>query len=55
MPDSLNYESAYTQMCYILYFLNISKLPPLNGQCGLENIVLKPLSGINQSRTTDNK
>ena len=48
MPDSLNYESTHIQMSYILYFFKISKLPTLKGQCGLEGIVIKLLSGINQ-------
>ena len=48
MPDGLNYESTHTQMSYILYFFNISKLPMLKRQCGLEGIVIKHLPGINQ-------
>ena len=35
-------------MSYILYFFKISKRPTLNGQCGLEGIVIKLLPGINQ-------
>ena len=46
--DCLNYKSTRTQMVYILHFLNISTLPPLKGQFGIEDIVLKPLSGIYQ-------
>ena len=48
MPDCLNYESTLTQISYILYFINISKLPTLKGQCRLEGIVIKFLIGINQ-------
>ena len=31
-----------------LYFIKISKRPTLNGQCGLEGIVINFLLGINQ-------
>ena len=48
MPDGLNYESTLTQMSYILYFFNISKLSTLKGQCGLEGFVIKRLPSINQ-------
>ena len=48
MPDCLNYESTLTQISYILYFIKISKLPTLKGQCRLESIVIKFLIGINQ-------
>ena len=49
MPDGLNYESTHIQMSYILYFFKISKLPTVQGQCGLEAIfVIKLLPGINQ-------
>ena len=48
MPDCLNYESTHTQILYILYFIKISKLPTVKGQCGLEGIVIKFLPGINQ-------
>ena len=50
MPNGLNYESTHTQMSYILYFVKISKLPTLKGQCGLEGIVIKLFLGINQSK-----
>ena len=48
MPDCLNYEYTLTQISYILYFIKISKLPTLKGQCRLEGIVIKFLIGINQ-------
>ena len=48
MLDCLNYESTHTQISYILYFIKISILPTLKGQCGLEGIVIKFLPGINQ-------
>ena len=38
----------YTQISYILYFIKISKLTTLIGQCGLEGIVITFLPGINQ-------
>ena len=47
MPDYLNHESTHTQISYILYFIKINKLPTLRGQCGLEDIVIKFLPGIN--------
>ena len=50
MPDGLNYESAHTQISYILYFFKITKRPTLKSQCGLEGIVIKRLPGINQSK-----
>ena len=48
MLDCLNYESTYSQISYILYFIKISKLPTLKGQFGLEGIVIKFLPSINQ-------
>ena len=50
MPEGLNYESTHIQMSYNLYFFNISKLPTLRGQCGLEDIAIKRLPCINQSK-----
>ena len=47
MPNCLNYGS--TQISYILYFIKISKLLTVKGQCRLEDIVIKFLPGINQS------
>ena len=46
VPNSLNYESTHTQISYILYFIKISKLPALKGQCGLESIAINFLPGI---------
>ena len=48
IPDCLNYESTHTQISYILYFIKMSKLLILKGQCRLEGIVIKLLPGINQ-------
>ena len=42
--------------CAIFYIsFNISKLPTLKGQCGLEDIVMKRLPDINQSNHINNK
>ena len=46
MPNCLNYGSI--QISYILYFIKISKLLTIKGQCRLEDIVIKFLPGINQ-------
>ena len=35
-------------MSYILFFFKISELQTLKGQCGLQSIVIKLVSGINQ-------
>ena len=50
----LHYEATHTQMSYILYFFKISKRPTIKGQCGLEGIVIKGLSSINQFKDLAN-
>ena len=48
MSDDLNYESTQIQISYILYFIQISKLPTLKGQCRLDGIVIYILQAVDQ-------
>ena len=54
MPDCLNYESTHPNMLHFI-FLKLGKRSTLKGQCGLEDIVMKYLTNLNQSNHINTK